>query len=113
MDWDEITATLQKSGIAVSRSHVPYTYHHDAIRETWNEASRSDVAQAFVEVYNMDAQEDLALLAGVIINCMESQSINVLKAMQNVEFRKLVHTAAEFNWYVHILKLKSTGKLGK
>lgn len=61
---EELLSALTEAGIEFSSCRVPYTYHHDFVREFYADFSRSDIAQ---RIANLPVVEKCAKL---ILGCL-------------------------------------------
>lgn len=99
---------LTEAGYEISRDRLPYTYHHDVVREQqFCFVGRSDVAATLDQAYRSESEENLrmALLTGCIISLMRSQPDRFLRALDHPKANQLFLKAAAFDWDADVKKL--------
>jgi hypothetical protein len=97
----EIGRILEQAGVPVSPCRIPYTYHHDAVRQDlWHRnMDRADVAGASAKCEN----ESEALIAGMFIQIMREYPSQLLQAVSKSEaLRNLLAEAGKVDWQQHL-----------
>jgi hypothetical protein len=110
---EAVGMALAGAGVQISPARVPFTYHHDAIRnelQTPNTLSRLDVANRLQSIYPTPEQQTPPLLCGMFVQLLREQPAAVMRALsQDPQLMDTFIEITPFRWDFHVQKMVGNG----